>query len=228
MSITPNLMSDLLGRLPNFELSYETISHKKVSTDYNITLAVPYGKKAYIWFTFLRDKDVCLLLEIGREKKVTSMKLLSDVNIPRHLAYGTILYGSVCETPDVGQCFVFEDIFYSKGVSIAKQPFGEKLGFLYELFTCFPDCFSQNKSLPIVMPVCWPLISDFNSNVPDDIQSQYSITNTVYCPPYSTSRTACDCTIYKYSVYAKYSFVHEADCEYNQPAIIYSSKFASI
>ena len=176
MSITPNLMSDLLGRLPNFELSYETISHKKVSTDYNITLAVPYGKKAYIWFTFLRDKDVCLLLEIGREKKITSMKLLSDVNIPRHLAYGTILYGSVCETPDVGQCFVFEDIFYSKGVSIVKQPFGEKLGFLYELFTYFPDCFSQNKSLPIVMPVCWPLIVDSNSNVPDHIQSQIPYT----------------------------------------------------
>ena len=34
-------------RLPSFELSYETISHKKVSPEYNVCLAIPQSKKFY-------------------------------------------------------------------------------------------------------------------------------------------------------------------------------------
>lgn len=176
MSITPNLMNELLGRLPSFELSYETISHKKVSSDYNITLAIPYGKKSYIWFTFLRDKDVCLLLEIGREKKVTSMKILSDINIPISLAYGTILYGSLCEIHDNGQYFVTEDILYCKGISISKQPFNERLGFLYELFTLYPEWFYNNNSFPIVLPVCWALDENCSQHIPEHIQAKIPYT----------------------------------------------------
>ena len=170
--LPPNLVDELLGRIPNFELSYETISHKKVSSDYNVTLAIPYGKKAYIWFTFLRDKDVCLLLEIGREKRVSSIKVLSDVDVPRYLAYGTIVYGSICEIPDKGSYFVTEDILYSKGISISKQPYCERLGFLYDLFTTYPTWFCENRSLPVVSPVCWKLDDTSPNQVPDQIQSK--------------------------------------------------------
>ena len=49
-----NQTNDLVTRLPSFELSYETISHKKVSDYYDITLAIPYGKKCQIcWFQFI-------------------------------------------------------------------------------------------------------------------------------------------------------------------------------
>ena len=41
-----NQTNDLVTRLPTFELSYETISHKKVSEYYDITLAIPYGRKS--------------------------------------------------------------------------------------------------------------------------------------------------------------------------------------
>ena len=73
MSISPNLMNELLGRLPSFELSYETISHKKVSNQYDITFAIPYGKKVMLWYTFFKNKDVCLLLEIGKNKNAWEM-----------------------------------------------------------------------------------------------------------------------------------------------------------
>ena len=168
-------MDELLNRLPFFELSYETISHKKVSPEYNITLAIPYGKKAYIWFTFLRDRDVCILLEISRDKKITSMRIISDVNIPQNLAYGTIIYGSLCNIPDVGEYFVFEDIFYSKGICIAKQSFNEKLGFLYELFDSYPSQFYQNLDLPIVLPMLWSLTEECN-NIPDSINEKIPYT----------------------------------------------------
>ena len=176
MSISPNLMNELIGRLPSFELSYETISHKKVSSDYNITLAIPYGKKAYLWFTFLRDKDVCLLLEIGREKKVTSMKILSDIDVPTQLAFGTVLYGSICEIPDKGQYFITEDVLYSKGISISKQPFNERLGFLYELFTIYPKWFNNNTTIPILLPVCWGLDEECSQHIPEHIQDKIPYT----------------------------------------------------
>lgn len=171
MSISQNMMDTLLSRLPYFELSYETISHKKVSSVYNVSLAIPYGKKSYIWFTFFKDKDVCFLLDIGRDKKITSMKILNDVNIPYQLSYGTLLYGSLCEINENGQYFVIEDIFYSKGIFIAKQPFNEKLGFLFDLCNSYPQQFSQNNILPLLLPVCWSLTDEYN-NIPQNIQAQ--------------------------------------------------------
>ena len=43
-------------RFPNFELSYETISHKKVYPNYNLILAIPVGKKYYAWFSFYKNE----------------------------------------------------------------------------------------------------------------------------------------------------------------------------
>ena len=42
----------LLHRFPQVELSYETISHKKVLPPYNVAVAIPHGKKYYAWFSF--------------------------------------------------------------------------------------------------------------------------------------------------------------------------------
>ena len=42
--------SHLIKRLPQFELSYETISHKKVSSVYDVCIAIPTGKKMLLWF----------------------------------------------------------------------------------------------------------------------------------------------------------------------------------
>ena len=38
MELTQLQQSHLLKRLPDFELSYETISHNKVSNEYNLSL----------------------------------------------------------------------------------------------------------------------------------------------------------------------------------------------
>ena len=71
-------VQNLLKRLPSFELSYETVSHKKVPSKYNVCIAIPRSKKYYLWFTFLRDQDVCYLMELTREKKIGRIYLLSD------------------------------------------------------------------------------------------------------------------------------------------------------
>jgi hypothetical protein len=45
-------LTALVKRMPEFELSYETITHTKVPDDYDILLAIPQGKKYLVWFTF--------------------------------------------------------------------------------------------------------------------------------------------------------------------------------
>ena len=52
--------SHLLKRIPQFELSYETISHKKVSSVYDVCIAVPTGKKS-VDMVYVSSKNKCLL-----------------------------------------------------------------------------------------------------------------------------------------------------------------------
>ena len=72
MELSQNQISQLMNRFPEFELSYETISHKKVSPLYNICLAIPTGKKCFTWFTnvILLIMSVCKLSFIFCAQKV--------------------------------------------------------------------------------------------------------------------------------------------------------------
>ena len=157
-----NQTSELTKRLPDFELSYETISHKKVSNDYNITLAIPYGKKAFLWFTYYKAKNVCFLMELGKDKKITNVSMISE-NIPLDLAYGTILYGCLCEIPESRTFFVIEDIMYYQGINTSKQSFSEKFNFLYNLLSEHEDLFINNDTLYTTLPVFWTIQSEENT-----------------------------------------------------------------
>ena len=101
-----NQLCELTERLPKFELSYETISHKKVSDQYNVTMAIPYGKKGFIWFTYYKNKNVCFLLELGKDKKIITASIIND-QVPIDLAYGTIFYGCICEIENIRNSCVF-------------------------------------------------------------------------------------------------------------------------
>jgi len=134
-TLNTNQISDVMRRFPQFELSYETMSHRKVSfQDYPTCLAIPYGKKAYLWFTFFQDQNVCFLLELNREKCVGKVQVIRT-GVPTSVALGTLLYGTLseCEQPAV-QCFVIEDILHFHGRPLSKISFSEKLGFLNVLF----------------------------------------------------------------------------------------------
>lgn len=175
INLTSNQIDDVMRRFPSFELSYETMSHKKVSlTDYPTCLAIPYGKKAFLWFTFFHDQNVCFLMELGREKRVSTIQILSSI-VPTDIALGTLLYGTICDNsktsigtgPNIDACngtsvdgfihFVIEDILFSKGIPLAKITFGEKLGFLDSLFCDFlsKTPYLNTKQLCVALPVLW-------------------------------------------------------------------------
>ena len=186
MELSTNQMNDLMKRFPDTELSYETICHKKVSSPYEICIAVPQGKKAFAWFSFFRKDDVCFLMELGREKKVCRVNIAKTLFDPA-LCLGTLLYGTLWEennaTNDPGSIqtpstaftelgrsptpsssgslhrfFVIEDIFYCKGVPLRKSPFCEKLGFLHDtLKQSIVQKFSDQNGIVFALPVMWDI-----------------------------------------------------------------------
>lgn len=171
-SISLHQQTHLLKRFPNFELSYETVSHKKVYENYQMTLAIPYGKKAFIWFTYYEKKDVCFLLELNKEKKITRCSIILQDSIPCSLAYNTILYGCLCQLEDCERpIFLLEDLAFYEGIPLSKQPFSEKLRFTELLFTKYRDVIRQ-CSIAIGLPMMWSYDSQLSISWQDKVPYQ--------------------------------------------------------
>jgi len=173
MELSPQHIHDLMHRFPSFELSYETISHKKVSPAYNICLAIPQGKKCYVWFTFHGDKDVCILLDMNREKKITKATII-DMEFSNKLELGTVLYGSIIDEDNSSKFFVIEDIFYYKGISLKRSSKQDKLCIMHDLLQYVKP--RPSKSVIIfTLPVLWEIknTEDYEcpASIPESIQS---------------------------------------------------------
>ena len=173
MELTHAQLYHLLKRLPDFELSYETISHNKVSTEYNIAFAIPTGKKAYVWFTFQNDIDVCYFMDLNKDKKITKcIQLDSPIDFKNHLTMGTILYGSiVLDETTKRQWFVIEDILYYKGISMKKTLLNEKLIYMHDFMKIAPHNSIKGNDFVFILPMIWKvnLDSELPTQLPDDI-----------------------------------------------------------
>lgn len=159
---------DILNRIPPFELSYETISHKKVSPAYNTCLAIPQGKKCFMWYTFLAEQDVCLLLFLNKDKIINKI-IKTDNSVGNKLSLGTIIYGTFIENENENEkqtYFVVEEIFYYKGISLKNTSFQEKLDFLYSVMT---SGVNENSSIKITLPVMWEINQSDNYDCPTSI-----------------------------------------------------------
>lgn len=177
--LNPVQFQHLIKRLPKFELSYETIAHKKVFPAYNACLSIPNGKKYIAWFSFDKNKDVCYLMELNKEKTVTKATTV-DTIFHNNLSKGTILYGTVIpldkpvvtttETQNPSQMqnqgkrfFVIEDIFFYKGIPLKNTIFGEKLGYIEDFVkNQIVQKFSSDSGLVFTLPVLWGI----NENEP--------------------------------------------------------------
>lgn len=173
MELSPNQLHRIIERFPSFELSYETLTHKKVPDNYNVCLGVPSGRKYFLWFTFYRDKDVCYLLELNKEKRI-ARATITHTEFSRECHIGTILYGSLVRdefatttnTPETGRVmkpyFVIEDLYFYKGIPLKHVCFAEKLPLLKRLFErdrtapfTHKDEFSPRHITPVYLPFMW-------------------------------------------------------------------------
>jgi len=183
-------LSHLMKRLPDFELSYETISHNKVSDKYDICLAIPVGRKCYAWFTFYENKHVCYLFDLNREKKISRGKRI-NTTFESTLSLGTIVYGTFwSSSSDDGQeesfanatslknWFIVEDILHFQGISMKNANFGERLGFLQQFMEkSNRKSYGKDFKDPMLfaLSVMWRVDeknSDPTGNIPNNIQQQ--------------------------------------------------------
>jgi hypothetical protein len=179
----------ILNRFPHIELSYETVSHKKVSEPYDICLAIPQSKKYYAWFSFFQNTDVCFIMELSREKKIISISVVKTLFHP-DLSLGTVLYGSIVDadakSDPSAKFFVVEDIFYYKGVSLKRAFFGEKLGFIREMMHKYtvqrfqppvdPQENLDGGNMVFALPAMWHL----SSSTEDRPVAGYAVHHTQY------------------------------------------------
>ena len=117
----------LLKNFPKIELFYEKVGHNKVSTDY--CMAIPQGRKYFAWFTCIKNKFVCVLLELGFNSKVIGVRFYNCC-FKNELSYGTIFYGTFIER----RFFFIEDIFYYKGNNVKIYNNLKKINLIKEIF----------------------------------------------------------------------------------------------
>lgn len=169
----------ILKYFPNIELSYETISHKKVSESYKIALAIPQGKKFYAWFSFLENDDMLFIMELNKEKKITNILSINIDNYDKELFYGTLFYGVILldkhytDSPifpenDKKKKFIIEDIFNYRGIPFKKNTFSEKLPWIHDFLKKWKNN-NSNSEIDFFIPAIWhydnKVIPDDNINV---------------------------------------------------------------
>lgn len=137
---TAYLLEQKIKQIPPFDLSYETSSsHRKSTSDPNqIGFFIPKSKKYLVWFTFLGDRDVAILLELSREKKPVQYKIMEGILFDPDgpdLAIGSLLYGSIYSKSENKIVFVIEDVLIYQCISLRKLCFAERSGMLYRIFS---------------------------------------------------------------------------------------------
>jgi hypothetical protein len=130
-------ITSILSDFPKFELSYETMTHKKVF-DYNVILAIPDGIPCFAWFTSYKGDNVCFIMEINTNTNTNTntnnkhnKNTITNISIcltgfNDKLAYGTIFYGTTFSA-NGATCFCIEDLYYYKGVNYSGKTFINRL-----------------------------------------------------------------------------------------------------
>lgn len=199
MSLNYHEQQTVLSRFPKFELSYEKISHKKVSDSYTLAIAIPRGKKYFVWFSFHLERNVCFMLETNKDKKIINVRIVEN-KFNKELSLGTVLYGSVISDEVNPNKWVFaaEDIYYYRGKSVISCTFNQKLEFIRKIMVNNINSQNHSKhakedtiSMVCVLPIMW--ITHGGGVAADTIPSPqmsrigYPVHHIKYVEPYRIS-----------------------------------------
>jgi len=119
----------LLKRFPSIDLPKETVSPREVRDPDSIYLAQPCGKRAYAWFTYCKNKNICFILDI--KEKVPCNIYPVHAAFSSALSLGTVLHGTLLQHQGA-RCFVADNIFYYKGVEL-NQSYQEKFALMGDM-----------------------------------------------------------------------------------------------
>ena len=169
--------NSLLKRFPQFELSYETISHKKVSSsndaaNNSVGIAISLGRKYFIWYTYEYggSKDACYLIGLDKDKHICSVEPRKCA-IPKGYCLGTVVYGTMYEPEGAPPIFLADDIYYYCGTNLSNLCFGDRIGFLR-------DFVKEVGSSGVALPLMWHINggADQSGIIPPDLAAKIGYT----------------------------------------------------
>jgi hypothetical protein len=176
----------------NVKLSYETVAPKKVlSSEYDVCMAIPYGKTAYLWYTYFLNENVCFLVELNRDNKIGDHISIISTEIPTDFELGTIVSGIIFE-PDLSsssshlpssssasssssssacehstRIFMMEDIHFYKGLCLLGYTFHNKSGFFIDVIRS--SCQILKSTIQLSIPVFWKHDENQELTIPNNI-----------------------------------------------------------
>ncbi len=150
--LSNNNRNNLIKRMSKIELSYDKVLHKKVYG--NLFMLIPKGSKVLLWFTYIENKNVCLLLILNKNNNIKEIKILPCC-FHDDLSLGTILYGTYFKVNNKSY-FSCENIFTYKNINVKKYTYERKLYLIHDLFENYVKQISFNNNF-IILGI--PLIS---------------------------------------------------------------------
>lgn len=153
MNTVPMNSHILLKSFPEYvKPSYEIMTHKKVSDEYNLEVAIPYGKKSFLWFTMFESKHLCCIIECGRNKKLQDNIHIVPFPWVNNLFLGTILSGYLIEYEDNPEIkyFLADDVYSLNGHEFCNPfpvPLTYKLGAFTDFFSRLPGKIFGNYNI---------------------------------------------------------------------------------
>ena len=185
----------LLKTFPSFaKPSYETVVHKKVfDAHYDHCVAIPYGKRAFLWFTHYQGKDMACIVEIGRNQNLQDNIHILDIGFPKSFALGTLLSGYLIEhvqsTPSHTDPNTDKPINLMSDNSVLDDEALETKHFEHKYFVAddiFQFCgYEFGNPFPYTMNQKWEVFRDFFQQFGMDqrISRNYSIHSIVFWKP---------------------------------------------
>jgi len=169
MELEHHEVDTFLKRAPKYDLSYETMHHKKEGQVYDMAVAIPYGKKRLCWFTFEEEQYVALFFDMNRDHKLGRCTCLPHDNVP--LALGTMVYGTFVQNQQTKHSyFVIEDIFHYSGMSMRNYQMRERW---YLMASVAETCRSMfmKYGIHFFLPFAWQCGHEYTGQIPMDVKN---------------------------------------------------------
>lgn len=149
IKLTPTCVENIISRIHPIPFTYQTdynINLINTTSSSEIVLAIPFGKKYCIYFSYYNEHNVCYLMELNKNKSVIRVTVI-NVTCDSELHIGTLLYGTcvpvntlqyngqiIYQENDDRILFIIEDIYLWKGISMTDILYNKRIGYIKSLF----------------------------------------------------------------------------------------------
>ena len=157
--LTDDLRQNILKRFPDIKLSYDKTLHNKVYAD--LFMIIPKGPKAFLWFTYIDNNNVAILLILNKHGNIKSVDVY-PMCFNRVLSLGTLIYGTYFDI-NGRHHFTFEEIYTYKGVNVAGKSLADKLNIYTEIFG--KELLQKTYNNSFIMPGLPIWTANYNSAV---------------------------------------------------------------